>query len=480
MRLEWLKDAFLCKELYAPFKIKKDIDYRENLQGKYEIVMQQAKKANADAESIKIINDFSAKILKSVDLYYKADIAESNNVILELVRNIGNNPFAVSSVTNSEAFPGNKNEELQFFRGRFGNPHTAFTAKDMLHLPRSERSKTRNYRFSIPGNPSMYLANTSYGCWLEMGCPAEIEFNVAPILLDGSQKIFNLAISIRNVGYLDVLEADMAHCWLKLYLEAAYENIEFSTVPFSIGVGGKEYLDDDSLNIGELMSAMQECKTASRTACPSVGAWCEQFQKDGNIIAITITSNLSGSYNSACVARNMVLEEQPEKQIAVIDSLSTGPEMVLILRKICELIVGNMDFETVIKETKKHMKNTHVAFALSSFDNLVKNGRMNKITGFIANKLGLLGVGFASERGTIEVKGVSRGRRKAIEAILNDMKLRGTYIKEVVISHCQNIEFAEQVKTAILNVWNDSTVTIIPTRGLCSYYAEQGGLIIGF
>ena len=77
-----------------------------------------------------------------LDLYYKADIAESNNVILELVRNIGNNSFAVSSVTNSEAFPGNKNEELQFFRGRFGNPHTAFTAKDMLHLPRSERSKT--------------------------------------------------------------------------------------------------------------------------------------------------------------------------------------------------------------------------------------------------------------------------------------------------------------------------------------------------
>lgn len=143
-------------------------------------------------------------------------------------------------------------------------------------------------------------------------------------------------------------------------LETAYENIEFSTVPFSIGVGGKEYLDDDSLNIGELMSAMQECKTASRTACPSVGAWCEQFQKDGNIIAITITSNLSGSYNSACVARNMVLEEQPEKQIAVIDSLSTGPEMVLILRKICELISANKDFESVLKGTREHMKNTHV------------------------------------------------------------------------------------------------------------------------
>lgn len=263
-------------------------------------------------------------------------------------------------------------------------------------------------------------------------------------------------------------------------LEVAYENIEFSTVPFSIGVGEKEYLDDSSLDIGTLMSAMKECKTASRTACPSTGSWYEQFKKDGNVIAITITSNLSGSYNSACIARNMVLEEQPDKQIAVIDSLSTGPEMVLILRKICELISANKDFESVIKGTQEHMKNTHVTFALSSFDNLVKNGRMNRVTGFIANKFGFLGVGIASEHGTIEVKGVTRGRRKATDAIINDMRLRGAYIKEVVISHCHNIEFAEQVKTAILNVWNDATVTIIPTRGLCSYYAEQGGLLIGF
>ena len=263
-------------------------------------------------------------------------------------------------------------------------------------------------------------------------------------------------------------------------LETTYENIEFSTVPFSIGVGEKEYMDDSSLDIGELMSAMKECKTASRTACPATGAWCEQFKKEGHVIAITITSNLSGSYNSACVARNMILEETSNKNIAIIDSLSVGPEMVLIVRKLCELIREEKDFDTVMKEVYQFMNHTHVTFALSSFDNLVKNGRMNRVTGFIANKLGLLGVGIASEQGTVEVKGVSRGRRKAIEAILNDMKLRGTYIKEVVISHCQNIEFAEQVKTAILNIWNDAAVTIIPTRGLCSYYAEQGGLLIGF
>ena len=263
-------------------------------------------------------------------------------------------------------------------------------------------------------------------------------------------------------------------------LEMPQENVEFSTVPFAIGVGEANYIDDENLNISELISATKACKTASRTACPSAGAWYEQFKKEGNVIAITITSGLSGSYNSACVARDMILEEQPDKKVAVIDSLSTGPEMVLILRKLCELIGENKDFDTVITETHKHMNHTHVVFALSSFDNLVKNGRMNKVAGFIANKLGLLGIGIASEKGTIEIKGVSRGRRKALDAIITDMKQRGTYIKNVVISHCQNAEFAEQVKNEVQNVWNDAKVTIVPTRGLCSYYAEQGGLIIGF
>ena len=218
MKLTWLNNGFICKELYAPFKINKDIDYQKDLEKKYNIVMEQAKKANADDESLNIISHFSTKILESLDLYYKADIAESNNIILELVRDIGNNPFAVNSVINSDAFPGIKTNELQFFRSRLGTPNKAFTAKDMLHLPNSMRSKSGNYRFSIPGNPSMYLANSSYGCWLEMGCPAEIDFNVSPILLEGNQKIFNLAISLRDFRCLNEFEEDKVHCWLKLYL----------------------------------------------------------------------------------------------------------------------------------------------------------------------------------------------------------------------------------------------------------------------
>ena len=126
MKLTWLNNKFICKDLYAPFKIGKDSDYLNDLKNKYDIVIDQAKNSGADDESLRIIADFSARILKSLELYYKADIAESNNIILELVKDIGNNPFAVNSVINSDAFPGIKTNELQFFRSRLGSPNKAF------------------------------------------------------------------------------------------------------------------------------------------------------------------------------------------------------------------------------------------------------------------------------------------------------------------------------------------------------------------
>lgn len=220
MNLSWLNNGFICEELYAPFRINKDMEYRTDLEKRYNIVMRQAQNANADDESLQIIAAFTAQILASLDSYYTADIAESNNIVFELVKEIGDNPFAVNSVTNSDAFPGNKSNELQFFRSRLGTTNRAFTAKDMLHLPNSMRAKSGNYRFSIPGNPSMYLANSSYGCWIEMGCPAEIDFNVSPILLEGNQRVFNLAVSIRDFRCLNEFEKDRVHCWLKLYLLA--------------------------------------------------------------------------------------------------------------------------------------------------------------------------------------------------------------------------------------------------------------------
>lgn len=218
MKLPWLNNGFICRDLYAPFIIEKDNDYLNDLKKKYEIVLRQAVNAGADEESQKIIRKYKNKIIESINCYYCADIAKSNTIIYNLLKDIGDDPFAVNTLENSCAFPGIHGQELQLFRSRTGNPSKAFTAKEMSILPLSSRSKSGNYRFSIPGNPSLYLANSSYGCWIETGFPSEIDFNVSPVLLDGTQKIFNLAVTIRDFHHMNEFEADRVHCWLKLYM----------------------------------------------------------------------------------------------------------------------------------------------------------------------------------------------------------------------------------------------------------------------
>jgi len=191
-------DGFICKELYAPFVLEKDFDYIKDLNNKFTIVQRQAENAGADGESIEIIKKYKKKIIESIRTYYKADISKSNTIIYNLLKDIGNDSFAVSELNSSYAFRHNSSGELQFFRCRLGNPSKAYKAKEMLFLPKEMRAKSGNYRFSIPGNPSMYLANSSYGCWIETGFPYEADFNVSPIVLDGTQKVFNLAVTIRD------------------------------------------------------------------------------------------------------------------------------------------------------------------------------------------------------------------------------------------------------------------------------------------
>ena len=126
--------------------------------------------------------------------------------------------MAVSNVDNSFGFPGPHDCELQLFRARLSDEIVTYDAKDMLHLPYRLRGKTGNYRFSIPGLPSLYLGNSSYACWIELGRPADYKYNVSPVLLDGSQKVFNLAVKTRELFYLNELEADRVYCWLKLLM----------------------------------------------------------------------------------------------------------------------------------------------------------------------------------------------------------------------------------------------------------------------
>ena len=164
----------------------------------------------------------------------------------------------------------------------------------------------------------------------------------------------------------------------------------------------------------------------------------------------------------------------------LINSRSTGPALALIVRRARELISSGADFAAVSEALPAYARSLRTAFALSSFTNLVKNGRMSRLTGFVANKLGVWGIGIGSDEGEIAVKSRLRGTVKALSALVDDMGSNGFEGGEVCISHCFNPDAARTLREKIELRWRDARVHILETRGLCSYYAEQRGLILAY
>ena len=217
-RLNWLDNNFIDRDLYAPFIVKSDVDYYDDLCKRYRTLLNDARNAGADLESLHIIKKYTRTIREALNEYYKGLISTSHTKVKNLIKDCMDESLAVDTLANSDAFGGVKGTEIQFFRARVSTSAIPYTAKEMLHLPFKMRGKTGNYRFSIPGVPSLYLGNSSYACWLELGRPAEHDFVVSPVLLDGEQRIFNLAVMNRDYHRLGEFKPDRVHTWLKLLI----------------------------------------------------------------------------------------------------------------------------------------------------------------------------------------------------------------------------------------------------------------------
>lgn len=277
-------------------------------------------------------------------------------------------------------------------------------------------------------------------------------------------------------------------CNLRGWKPAAPDT-SFVSVPLTIHVGSTEYVDDEHLNVSELNRAVAQESSASSSSCPSVGVWAEEFRRADNVIAITISASLSGSYEAASTARNIVLEENVRehagiiggKNIFILNSRATGGKMELIVEKLDEFLNDkNPSFDQVVEYLQALDKASTVLFSLSRYDNLVKNGRMPKLAGSIASKLNIRILGCASHEGTIKIVGSTRGEKKMYKKVIDCMTADGFNGGLVYIDHVDNETAAHYLKSTICTAWPSATVRIVPCGGLCSYYAEESGLIIGY
>ena len=263
-------------------------------------------------------------------------------------------------------------------------------------------------------------------------------------------------------------------------LKTVDSDIAYVSVPLKISTEEREFVDDDALQVGEMIAYLDGYKGKSGTACPGVGQWLEAFGDAEAVFCFTITSALSGSCNAARLAGEEYEEEHPGRHVCIVDSLSAGPEIKLLIEKVQELICQGKTYETICKEIMEYKEHTGLLFSLESLKNLANNGRISPAVAKIAGVLGIRVVGRASEHGELEAMDKCRGEKKALPAIIKHMKEMGYAGGQARIDHCCNKPAAEKLKQILLEEYADADIRIGETFGLCSFYAEQGGLLIGF
>lgn len=271
-------------------------------------------------------------------------------------------------------------------------------------------------------------------------------------------------------------------CNLKSWQPAAPDTA-FISVPLSIHAGEFDFVDDDELDVDELLERVEGEKEGSSTSCPSVGSWADAFRSADDVIAVTISSNLSGSYDSALTARDLVLSEagRSTRRIHVLNSRAAGGKLEVIVVLLDRYLTAHPDdFEGAVAYAQNLENHSMVLYSLSSYDNLVKSGRMPRFAGQVASILNIRILGTASEEGTIQVVGPTRGEKKTYRKICETMESDGFSGGLVYIDHVMNEQGANDLKDVIETRWPSSDVHVLPCRGLCSHYAEPSGLIIGY
>ncbi len=263
--------------------------------------------------------------------------------------------------------------------------------------------------------------------------------------------------------------------------ETLDKEIPVEKIPFKLYIGEDEIVDDESLDVIDFIRRMKASPKLPRTACPSPNDFKETFEGEGDVFAITISSKLSGTYNSAMLAKTMILEEVKKKKIHVFDSLSASVGQTLITLKLKEMIDQEVSFEKIVEDVEKYIKEMKTFFISESLDNLIKNGRIPSWKGKLAMALKIRPI-MTTLDGDIVVHEKVRGSNKAFEKLAQticEMAQDNTH-KILAISHVNNPERAKSLKARIQEICDFKEIIIVPTHGLTSLYCDDQGIIIAF
>ncbi|MBQ9021038.1 MAG: DegV family protein [Eggerthellaceae bacterium] len=260
----------------------------------------------------------------------------------------------------------------------------------------------------------------------------------------------------------------------------ALPDVDYCTVPLKIMFGSREYVDEAGTDVSKMMHDLQQHQGPSTTSCPNVAEWTDAFNGYDEIFAVTISSGLSASYEAAAAAKDAYCKINPSAKVHIFDSHATGPVLRLIIEKLRAGILAGKSYDDIKAEAIEYQKKIRILYSLESLGNLAKNGRVNMAVARIAEVLNIRMIGHASDEGKVDILHKVRGEKRALATIVKEMAARGCTGGTVFIDHCLNNNAANKLREMMEASFPGIAVHLESCGALCSYYADIGGLIIGY
>lgn len=260
------------------------------------------------------------------------------------------------------------------------------------------------------------------------------------------------------------------------------ETEDVNLVPFKLYIDGEEYIDDREMNVISFITKMVGSSELPRSACPSPNDFMEKFDKAKEVFVVTISAALSGTFNSAELAKNLYKEENPDAKVHVFDSKSASIGETLVALKLKEALDSGLAFEEVVESVEKFISEQKTFFIAESLENLMKNGRISKFAGTLATALKIKPIMRANDEGEIVLFEKARGSNKAFKRLAEIVSenAENEQDRTLAISHCNNRERAQMLKEEIEKRCKFKDIIIMQTGGLSSLYVDNQGIILSF
>ena len=256
----------------------------------------------------------------------------------------------------------------------------------------------------------------------------------------------------------------------------------YTLVPLTLLVDGEEIIDDETFDQADFLAKVAASKESVKSACPAPESYMEAYSKADDIYVVTLSAELSGSYNSAVLGKNLYEEENGTKNIHVVNSRGAATTQVLIARKLNEYASQGMPFEEVVDKIEEYTTSLRTCFVLETLEVLRKNGRLSRLSATIAGALNIKPVMIGTRDGVIQKAAQARGMKKALAKMVEHMGSEGRDLtrRQFVISHCNCYERAVYVKELIKKHLHAEDIDIVDTKGVSSLYACDGGIIVSY